>query len=109
MRVAPNAPQEGASLSIEVKVANLWANRLIGDDRTYADDCEWNEWGGVEKIPDWVKRGEKSPTGRITFTTWKHWKKDDPLQPSGLMGPVSIRVENIVRETARMELNPQRD
>ena len=93
LRVVSNAPQGETNISIEVKVANLWPNRLIGDDRTCADDCEWNEWGGVVKIPDWVKRGEKSPTGRLTFTTWKHWKKNDPLQPSGLLGPVSLRLE----------------
>ena len=88
-----NASQGGANISIEVKVANLWANRLIGDDRKCTDDCEWNQWGGVKKIPDWVKRGERSPTGRIAFTTWRHWTKDDPLQPSGLLGPVSLRIE----------------
>ena len=37
--------------------------------------------------------GEKSPTGRITFTTWKHWKKTDRLLPSGLIGPVRLITE----------------
>jgi hypothetical protein len=32
-----------------------------------------------------------SPTGRITFTTWHHWKKDDPLLSSGLLGPVTLQ------------------
>ena len=85
-------------LDITVRVANLWANRLIGDDRTCAPDCEWTgrktangvKEIGVKEIPQWVKEGKKSPTGRVTFTTWKHWDKDDELQPSGLLGPVRI-------------------
>ena len=87
--------QEAASgtLKLEIDVANLWVNRLIGDERTCADDCEWNENGGIKKIPEWVKMGEKSPTGRITFTTWKHWKKTDRLLPSGLIGPVRLITE----------------
>ncbi len=28
--------------------------------------------------------------GRLTFTTWKHWNKDDPLLESGLLGPVVL-------------------
>jgi hypothetical protein len=28
---------------------------------------------------------------RVAFTTWKHWHKDSPLQPSGLIGPVVFR------------------
>ena len=31
-------------------------------------------------------------TGRHTFTTWKHWDKNDGLLPSGLLGPVRIVV-----------------
>ena len=68
-----------AQIDLTVKVTNLWANRLIGDDRLYADDCRWNGEShegrkefGVKEIPQWVKEGKASPTGRHTFTTWKH-------------------------------------
>ena len=86
------------SFDLEVKVTNLWANRLIGDDRLYAEDCEWSGASHAGKkeiairgIPQWVKEGKKSPTGRHTFTTWKHWSKEDDLLPSGLLGPVILR------------------
>ncbi|MDE3276379.1 MAG: glycosyl hydrolase [Verrucomicrobiota bacterium] len=87
------AAATGGVAHIEVDVANLWPNRLIGDDRLCAEDCTWGRDGGIEGIPDWVKAGRKSPTGRVTFTTWKHWRKADSLLPSGLLGPVSVRVE----------------
>ena len=49
------------------------------------------EWG-IKEIPEWVKEGKPSPTGRHTFTTWKHWSKDDEPLPSGLLGPVWLRI-----------------
>ena len=93
-----DAVKGAAKIDLTVKVTNLWANRLIGDDRLYADDCRWNGEShegrkefGVKEIPQWVKDGKASPTGRHTFTTWKHWSKEDPLQTSGLLGPVQFR------------------
>ena len=94
---AANAPH----LDLEIKVTNRWPNRLIGDDILYPDDCEWklrwHQWQklnepGITEIPQWVKEGKPSPTGRHTFTTWKHWTKKDKLLHSGLLGPVSIQM-----------------
>ena len=86
-----------STLNLSVTVANLWANRLIGDDRQFEPDCEWQgtvkkgvKEIGVKEIPQWVKEGKPSPTGRHTFTTWKHWDKNDRLLPSGLVGPVKL-------------------
>jgi hypothetical protein len=76
--------------NLEVKVTNLWPNRLIGDDQE-PEDVEWN---GIilKKWPDWFVKNEPRPVqARKTFTTWHHWRKDSPLQPSGLLGPVLIR------------------
>ena len=88
----------GDTLDLEIKVTNLWPNRLIGDDRLYEDDCEWlgrTRKGAkevkIKEIPQWVKEGKPSPTGRHTFTMFKHWSKEDDLLPSGLIGPVTIR------------------
>jgi hypothetical protein len=80
---------------LEIKVTNLWPNRLIGDEQL-PDDREWigkrlKEW------PQWVLDGKPSPTGRFTFTTWHHWTKNEPLLESGLIGPVTVRAAERVK------------
>lgn len=52
---------------LEIKVANLWVNRLIGDQQP-----------GAEKI---------------TFTAAPTYKADAPLRHSGLIGPVQLFAE----------------
>jgi hypothetical protein len=54
---------------LEIEVANLWPNRLIGD----------------RILP---------PEKQIAWTTWNPYEADSPLLPSGLMGPVRILMEN---------------
>jgi hypothetical protein len=74
---------------LEVKVVNLWINRQIGDEQL-PDDCDRNPDGTLKAWPKWVQEGKPSPTGRYTFSSWKLWKKGDPLQESGLLGPVTL-------------------
>lgn len=50
---------------IEIKVTNLWVNRLIGD-------------------------AQPGVSNKITYTTMPFYRADSPLLPSGLLGPVSI-------------------
>jgi hypothetical protein len=70
---------------IQIRITNLWPNRLIGDER-YPDDFDRSKgW------PDWLINNTERHSERITFTTWKHWNKDDKLLPSGLLGPVILR------------------
>jgi alpha-L-rhamnosidase len=53
--------------TLEIRVANLWVNRLIGD----------------------AQPGAKP----ITFTTLKTYTAGAPLRPSGLIGPVKLETE----------------
>ncbi|MCO5296265.1 MAG: hypothetical protein M9921_05345 [Fimbriimonadaceae bacterium] len=82
--------------ALEVRVTNLWPNRLIGDEQLPPDV----EWAGnrLKGWPDWLVKGEPRPkTGRIAFTTWHFYNKDSPLLESGLLGPVTLRSARIVR------------
>jgi predicted GH43/DUF377 family glycosyl hydrolase len=77
---------------LEISVANLWPNRLIGDERL-PPDAEYGKDGNLEHWPDWfLKKAPRPATNRLTFTTWKHFTGNSPLLPSGLLGPVSIQV-----------------
>lgn len=95
---------ESISLDIEIKVTNLWPNRLIGDARL-PDDCEWDDGSKskgfplVKFWPDWFKTGKKSPTGRHAFCTCRFWSADAPLLPSGLLGPVTVQYHALPKAT----------
>jgi len=79
---------------LEVRVTNLWVNRLIGDEAyppLVKNVKTPRGEGAIAEIPGWLSRNEpKPPTQRKTFSTWRHYKVDDPLVPSGLIGPVRI-------------------
>ncbi|MBX2924490.1 MAG: glycosyl hydrolase [Chitinophagaceae bacterium] len=70
---------------LEIAVVNLWSNRLIGDEQLPDDGVKNGQW------PEWLQQGKARTSGRFTFTTYKHYKKDSPLLPSGLTVPVSIK------------------
>ena len=91
---------------LEIKVTNLWPNRLIGDEflpdpdqfTTKFDISDSDRFdaplkeGAIVKLPDWFLNNEPKPdNGRVTFTTWKHYHNTSPLLESGLVGPVVLR------------------
>jgi len=49
---------------LEVKVANTWPNRLIGDEQPGAE--------------------------RVAWTDSRAYRAEDPLRPAGLLGPVRV-------------------
>jgi hypothetical protein len=51
--------------AVEIKVTNLWVNRLIGDQ-------------------------QPNVTRKYTYTTMPFYRADSPLLPSGLLGPAQI-------------------
>jgi len=79
-------------------VTNVWANRLIGDEQEPAD-CVWMPghmgFGGfLKEFPDWFLKGALRPAKkRLAFTTWNYFTKVSPLEPSGLLGPVRVLIE----------------
>ncbi len=78
-----------------IQVTNLWANRLIGDEQ-FPDDAQW-EGPYLAAWPDWFLQGTPRPEPRRkTFAVVKHYNKDSPLLPSGLLGPVTLKAARVV-------------
>jgi len=75
---------------VEVHVANLWPNRMIGDEH-FPLDFEPRGRGLVWPLPQWlIDDKPRSEPRRKSFSTCSYYKKDDPLLPSGLIGPLNL-------------------
>lgn len=92
---AGKAIRQGANV-LEITVANLWVNRLIGDaglENTsgFVPAERWPKTNMVE----WYSANQPLPPGlRRTFSTQDFFEAGDPLVPSGLIGPVRIQIKN---------------
>nr|WP_319509541.1 glycosyl hydrolase [uncultured Draconibacterium sp.] len=80
--------------TLEIRVTNLWPNRLIGDEQLPLD-YERNG-NRIKQWPNWLISNSERPTKRTTFAAYKHWDKDSELLPSGLLGPVKLIISKEV-------------
>ncbi len=95
VRDITSALQPGAN-TLELAVANTWHNRLVGDEQ-FPPDFEFGTDRGADKgralkaYPDWFVKNQPRPeTNRLAFVNWFYHRKDTPLIPSGLLGPVRL-------------------
>ena len=80
---------------LEIKITNLWPNKLIGDEKLPLD---YKRKGNkIKALPDWLLKNTKRPSDRTTFPSWKHWDKSDNLLISGLLGPVKLNIHTITK------------
>lgn len=91
--------EEGEN-QLVVKVTNVWANRLIGD-AYFPEEMDWYDHRVVKlpkQWPRWMIRGQSRPASdRVAWTTrGGMYTKDDPLLPSGLLGPVKLITAEVV-------------
>ena len=76
--------------TLEIRVANLWPNRLIGDEKM-RPDAAYGPGGNLIRWPRWLRGADPlRPPARHTFATWRHYTAKSPLLPSGLLGPVRL-------------------
>ena len=75
---------------LEISVVNLWINRLIGDEQLPVD-AEWKDFETLLAWPAWFTNNTPRTSGRYTFTTCRHYRKDTPLAASGLLGPITLQ------------------
>ena len=80
-------------LRLRIEVVNLLPNRLIGDAIAIKSGAK-EEMSPKGPWPKWVLEGRRdSGTGIFTWSNFRGgWKADDPLLPSGLLGPVKFSV-----------------
>ncbi|KAI8722856.1 hypothetical protein NCS52_00430700 [Fusarium sp. LHS14.1] len=109
-----SAVRSSRNNTLEIEVTNCWPNRLIGDEKLPVEN-KYNSTRqnfAIEEWPDWFAKGlegrgynngdefgndgTRKPGDRVTFTSWKHYDESSPLFESGLLGPVTVTVAELV-------------
>ncbi len=78
---------------IELEVTNTWTNRMIGDAQLPLD-LSYTRY--LTALPDWLDGAKPRASARQTFTLQQFYDQGDALLPSGLLGPVAIKVSRVV-------------
>jgi len=76
---------------LDVRVTNLWVNRLIGDSFLPIENV-MDANGELNRLPEWFKNNLPKSGDRHTFVTKNPYDQKSPLVESGLIGPVSLSV-----------------
>ena len=97
-----DALREGDN-ELEIRVTNLWVNRMIGDEFE-PDDVVWGEparygyapgspliGSTMKEVPEWLEKNQPRPSqGRHAVISYKFFSQYAPLHSSGLLGPVVL-------------------
>ena len=90
---------------LEIRVTNLWVNRMIGDEFE-PDDVVWGEpvhysyapgnpliGSTMKEIPEWLEKNLPRPSqSRHAVVSYKFFSRESPLRTSGLLGPVRLEI-----------------
>ena len=85
-RVEVTSAIKAGDNQLEIEVVNRWANRLIGDKQPADANVRTVE------CPPGFFGGQKFKTGRFTYCLCDPYNAQSPLDPSGLIGPVTLQI-----------------
>ena len=79
---------------VEIEVVNRWANRLIGDRQPADANAR------TLVCPPGFFGGQAFKTGRYTYCLHDPYNAQSPLDPAGLIGPVTLRSVPDIKQPA---------